>query len=319
MNLFSQDLTNYADDDVPTGPRLSTYPLDTQEWRQAFLERLFYVGYVGVMEATAHVYDLLAPPKEYRCALIGQLTGMAGTGKLVIYTLLTRFLEEMLSMEAVPGFHPNENLEHWHARVRAKWDREWEREKHLIGDYATLLNGELPGQAHAISSCSMTVVRGAWRPSEDRSVAERAVSAFAQRWAAQPLSMANADVRRNLFESMLEDARDVEPGAGRPRQLAELIDMWTEEFRADNPAYQTNWSCVEAQSIFLRIMGYGVDTPAEDFDAPRRELLTEIITNCVLIDEQLSDWEIEADTRAASIEAWVQHGADLLSGPVMLS
>ena len=38
------DWTDYGDEDIPVGPRLSAYLLHTDEWREAFLERLTQVG-----------------------------------------------------------------------------------------------------------------------------------------------------------------------------------------------------------------------------------------------------------------------------------
>lgn len=142
---MTDDWTNYGGaNETPWGPRLSSYHLHTQEWRQAFLERMVAVGEPALLEATARVYDLLEEPKEYRCALIAQGAGVTGSGKIAILNTLRAFLDEWLMQPALPSPGSMGALRDWHRAAMQVWTSEQGREKWVIWKFATALNGELP-------------------------------------------------------------------------------------------------------------------------------------------------------------------------------
>ena len=137
-------LTDYDDEDVPMGWKLKDYPLHTHDWRSAFLNRVAEVGYIGLIEAAAHVYDCLSEPKALRCALIAQLSGVNGSGKLGIFNGLQSFLDDFLTLTALPPKVRGESLESRHAKVMSGWQTEREREEALIWKFAWILDGKNP-------------------------------------------------------------------------------------------------------------------------------------------------------------------------------
>ena len=134
-------LTNYDDVDVPLGWKLKDYPLHTHDWRLAFLNRMAEVGYIGLIEAAAHVYDCLNDPKALRCALIAQAAGVSGSGKLAVFNSLNCFLDDFLTLPALPPKLDGESLERRHAKVMLGWQTEHEREEAVVKKFAHILDG----------------------------------------------------------------------------------------------------------------------------------------------------------------------------------
>jgi hypothetical protein len=138
--------TDYGDPEwIPLGPKLSSYPLHADEWRHAFLERLVAVGSIGVIEAASHVYELLAPPKDYRCAHIAQLAGVKEAGKLALVIVLNAFIEEWLGeLGSLPISDNYATLHDWNEAVHSVWASEAEREQAVVAKFATILDGRTP-------------------------------------------------------------------------------------------------------------------------------------------------------------------------------
>lgn len=139
------DWTDYGGaHDTPWGPRLSSYCMNTQEWREAFLERLVAVGQPGLFEAAARVYDLLAEPKGYHCSMIAMAAGVSGGGKLAILNTLKAFLEEWLHAPApLDPARPGQMLGDWHAVAVRLWASEHEREGWVVKKFAAALEGQV--------------------------------------------------------------------------------------------------------------------------------------------------------------------------------
>ena len=115
--------TDYGDEDIPVGPRLSAYLLHTDEWRQAFLERLTQVGYIGLIEASERVYAF-SPSRRTSVARSWPNSPMySGSGKLAIYNSLKKFLDEFLVMPPVPPSNPAKAWTTTIARVMGLWER----------------------------------------------------------------------------------------------------------------------------------------------------------------------------------------------------
>lgn len=143
--LSSAGWTDYGGaNDTPYGPRLSSYFLHTQEWREAFLERLVAIGEPGLFEAAARVYDLLAEPKGYYCAMIAQAAKVTGSGKLVILKVLKAFLDEWLQpLGPLSAGSGAKSLEDWHVATMQAWVTENERERWVVMKFAAALNGDM--------------------------------------------------------------------------------------------------------------------------------------------------------------------------------
>lgn len=135
------ELTDYGDPDVPLGPKLRAYPLDSHQWRTAFLTRLTEVGYIGLIEASGHVYQLLEEPKDNRCKLLAAHAQMVGSGKLAVFQALERFLDDYLCAPSLPVLAEAECVDTWHGMVKARWQTEQDREVALINEFAFILDG----------------------------------------------------------------------------------------------------------------------------------------------------------------------------------
>lgn len=160
MSHSGIELTNYGDEDIPVGPRVSAYPLNTAEWRQAFLTRFVDVGYVALDEAADHVYDLLIRPRGYHCALVAQLANVRGSGRSAVFNTLRSFLDEWLQAPSMPSIHDFTTIADWHRAVHANWSTEHDREKAVIVKYAAWLNGEHPTPP---SSPAGELLKGPWK------------------------------------------------------------------------------------------------------------------------------------------------------------
>ena len=309
------ELTNYGDEDIPAGPRLSAYPLHTDQWRQAFLDRLTMVGYIALIEATNHFYDTLIVPKDFHCALVAQLAGVNGSGKLAIYNALRNFLNDFLTVTPLPPSRPDESLEHWHARVMARWERVREREKLLIIAYASILNGDQPLKPATPVHRFAKVLTGPWASPAD---IQRSMPPPRDRFevvdAALRPSIADPEFVESLVRRMLEDARTIPLDPDHKQEMSELVAMWAQEFSPDNPAYAQKWSCPEGLSISLRLKGYGNDSPPEDFNAPIKDLLMKTLRACLRADADLSEGQIECDQSEFWIDCAVEDCQCLLRG-----
>lgn len=293
-------LSDYGDRDIPIGLRLNAYPLHTCRWRQAFLDRLAQVGYVGLIEASARVYDLLLSPKHYRCAVVAKLAGVEGSGKQAIYCALKRFLDDFLEMRPIPATERGQNLEEWHKRVLAHWHDEEERQRLTIISFADILNGHEPSTNKRTSSSSGELLIGPW---------SKEVSLVSQ---PRP-SMAEAAFVISLLESMVEEARHIFRASDMDRRLANLVDRWVSKLSPSNSDYDQSFS-PEGLSIFLRIRGYGNDAPVDDFRAPIAHLVRDVLTLCMRVLSEFYERIITAAMRDRRIRAAIKRAGTTLVG-----
>jgi hypothetical protein len=272
------------------------------------------VGYIALIEGSGHVYDLLFEPKNFHCALVAQLAGVEGSGKQAIYNALRYFLDEFLTVAPVPSIKPDEKLAYWHARVMAKWEQDREREKQLIVTFSSILNGEQPSTAERQQFPAVLI--GPWASPETLPEELRVLQQdiHAPRTALPRTSMADPAFVESLVRRMVEDARAVAHSPEHDRALSAIIAMWATEFSPENPAYAQKWSLAEALSIFLRLRGYGQGTPAEDFDAPVKALLSATIKLCLRADQALRNGEIHSDQALFWVDAAVEDCQCFLRG-----
>lgn len=146
--------------------RLAFYQLHTEEGLEAFLYDLYWIGYPGLFIAANHVWDLLIPPRRYRCTLMGQMSGAGGAGKQALVKTLNQFVDEALAtfewdMPKVADFGDLES--HHHHVMGMMFDQEAEVRK-IVAKYAAILNGEKPIQH--VSICGELIV-GPWRQLND--------------------------------------------------------------------------------------------------------------------------------------------------------
>lgn len=137
--------TDYGVEDALIGPKLSSYPLHTQEWREAFLQRLVDVGEEVLLEAVSHAWSLLARPKTARASAIAAAAGVDGKGKKALWNVLKRFMDEFLTLDFLPKatVPPSVDLQRFHMAQMCAWTNEQERERAVVKHYAVILGGEL--------------------------------------------------------------------------------------------------------------------------------------------------------------------------------
>lgn len=198
----------------------------------------------------------------------------------------------------------------------AKWEDEREREKQLIVTFASILNGEQPSKAPSTRQQFPTVVIGPWDSpaalAEELRVVENDANGPAT--PLSRLSMADPEFVESLVRRMVGDARAVSDSPQCEQDLSVIVAMWATEFSPENPAYAQKWSGPEALSIFLRLRGYGRGTPAEDFDAPVKALLSATIKLCLRADQKLRGGEIHSDQASFWVDTAVEDCQCFLRG-----
>lgn len=135
-----------ADDEVEQPP-LSSYPLQSQAGREAFLEAFAYVGEPALFAAVAHIWDSLAEPKNARCIQIGLQAGTGGKGRAALRKFLMKFLEDVLGppISPLPKGVDFEDLDQWNEAVHAIWADMRAAEEQTATRYAWILNGGCGG------------------------------------------------------------------------------------------------------------------------------------------------------------------------------
>ena len=129
----------------PDAYALLAYPLQTVEWRRAFLHDYYWVGETALFIAVAHVWATLAPPRAGRCTMMGLMSGAGGTGKTALSLTLQKFLKEMLAVDhQFPAAGDYPSLAAWNEDAAGVFaSDEADREK-LINRYEAILDGRPP-------------------------------------------------------------------------------------------------------------------------------------------------------------------------------
>ena len=164
--ITNPDWTDYGQpDDVRFGPRVSSFPLHTSEWREAFLERLMEAASLAEFEATSRVYDLLLQPKKFHCAAMAKLAGVPGSGKVAILNVLRAYMDEWVGppMQSLPPISDFDTMDDWNAHVHAGWASENARERWVVKKYAAILNGEVIGHERPPADELGQLLQGPWR------------------------------------------------------------------------------------------------------------------------------------------------------------
>jgi len=140
---------------------LLTYPLQTDEWRRAFLHDYYWVGETALFIAVAHVWATLAPPRALRCTLMGALSGSGGTGKVGLVLTLKQFLKEMLDVDnPFPSGGDYSSMAAWNVDATATFAADEADRDVILERYSDILNGQLnPKTSH----CRGTLIVGPWR------------------------------------------------------------------------------------------------------------------------------------------------------------
>lgn len=135
------DLDELFEKPVP----LTSFILEDDAHRRAFLREFCKVGEPALFEAVGHIWSSLAEPRDARCVALGIAAGTAGKGKMVLVRLLRACLKDVLAWGTpLPAASKYASLELWHKATMAAFDAEQEREEKVYGKYAAMLNGE-PG------------------------------------------------------------------------------------------------------------------------------------------------------------------------------
>ena len=129
----------------PDPHALLAYPLQTVEWRRAFLHDYYWVGETALFIAVAHVWSTLAPPRAARCTLMGVASGAGGTGKTALSLTLQKFLNEMLAVDhPFPSRSDYPSLDAWNADATAVFGADEAHREALIERYEAILDGRAP-------------------------------------------------------------------------------------------------------------------------------------------------------------------------------
>ena len=131
----------------PDPHALLAYPLQTVEWRRAFLHDYYWVGETALFIAVAHVWSTLAPPRAARCTMMGLMSGTGGTGKAALSLTLQKFLKEMLSVDhPFPSRSDYASLDAWNEDATAVFGADEAHREVLINSYESILDGRVEDQ-----------------------------------------------------------------------------------------------------------------------------------------------------------------------------
>lgn len=140
---------------------LLAYPLQTAEWRRAFLHDYYWVGETALFVAVAHVWSRLAPPRAERCTIMGCMSGTGGTGKAGLVLTLKLFLEEMLGVDhPFPDRGDYPSMAAWNEDAMAVFAADEADRAVLIERYEAILDGRISSAPVEPS----TVIQGPWLP-----------------------------------------------------------------------------------------------------------------------------------------------------------
>ena len=148
----------------PDAYALLAYPLQTVEWRRAFLHDYYWVGETALFVAVAHVWSTLAPPRAGRCTMMGLMSGAGGTGKTALSLTLQKFLKEMLAVDhPFPSRSAYPSLEAWNENSTAVFAADETDREILIARYEAILDGRSPQleDPHLSGEAGLVIV-GPW-------------------------------------------------------------------------------------------------------------------------------------------------------------
>lgn len=140
---------------------LLSYPLQTEEWRKAFLHDYYWVGETALFIAVAHVWATLAPPRAERGTQMGILSGTGGTGKTGVVRTLKQFLKEMLDVNhSFPDSGDYSSMTSWNVDAMATFAADDAGRAKILERYEAVLDGRDLSEPTETS----TDVNGPWQP-----------------------------------------------------------------------------------------------------------------------------------------------------------
>lgn len=143
------------------------YPLQTKEWRQAFLHDYYWVGETALFIAVAHVWATLAPSRADRCTLMGAMSGTGGAGKAGLVLTLKQFLEVMLAVDhPIPKGGDYPTMEAWNVDAMAAFAADEADRAVIIARYEAILDGRPDAK---VVTPPPEVIVGPWLPTLDSS------------------------------------------------------------------------------------------------------------------------------------------------------
>lgn len=123
---------------------LTSFILENDAHRRAFLREFCKIGEPALFEAVSHIWSSLNEPRDARCIAIGIAAATGGKGKTALVRLLGACLKGVVSWGTpLPRPEDYASLEQWHEATMAAFDAEEEREEKVYEKYAAMLNGEL--------------------------------------------------------------------------------------------------------------------------------------------------------------------------------
>jgi hypothetical protein len=122
---------------------LSAYQLATSDGRREFLYRLSEKGEGGIIEAVQVIWTQLQEPKSYYCAKIAKASDQKGSGKKVLFAVMTAFVEDFNSIEpqALPLRNDFPTFAQWNLAVSACFEGVDETINSLLDRWEPILHG----------------------------------------------------------------------------------------------------------------------------------------------------------------------------------
>jgi hypothetical protein len=125
---------------------MDSYSLADPEQRADFLYQYCWYGEPLLLAAVSHIWDSLAEPREWRCALIGQACGAGGTGKMALVNMLNQMLAECnLIGTVVPDKASHAGPDRYHGAMMDHFSTMAEQERALCHAYGEILDGASNG------------------------------------------------------------------------------------------------------------------------------------------------------------------------------
>ena len=147
-----------AQEDPPM-PRVSEWPLGSNEGRCGFLESYIWFGEAALFEAVNHMWNSLEEPRKLRCIYIGMYAGTGGSGKWALAKFLRRALREALDYDGTPPWGKQyADIHEFHQVAMDYFAADYAHYERTIQKYADILNGE-PGRHEQHSA---RLIRGPW-------------------------------------------------------------------------------------------------------------------------------------------------------------
>lgn len=139
---------------------MTSFVLADEGHRREFLYQYCWQGQPVLFAAVAHIWDLLAEPREARCIRIGLACGTGGKGKKALALMLNKMLAECIEGPGLPDPDEFDSLEAWHRASMQHFANEAQRERDLCAYYSAILNG---GSGAMEPEPTATVITGPWR------------------------------------------------------------------------------------------------------------------------------------------------------------